>query len=80
MTTAQFLHRFRNRTLVWCDEAGRPAVDQTVATGYIRPPTKRETEIAEIEHALAANPEFERCTSDGTPDPNGTRWQFRRGA
>jgi len=33
--------------------------------------------IAQINEALSSNPDFQRCTSDGTPDPNGTHWKLR---
>jgi hypothetical protein len=38
---------------------------------------KKEAAIAEINEILGSNPDFERCTSDGTPDPNGDHWQLR---
>jgi hypothetical protein len=33
-TVEEFLHRHRNKTLIWCDENGNPAPDQSA--GYIR--------------------------------------------
>jgi hypothetical protein len=80
MTGAEFLRRFGHKTLVWCDENGEPAADQTTATGYIRPLTKAEqkeqAQIAWLKEALAASPEFERCNVDGIPDPSGTHWKL----
>jgi hypothetical protein len=81
MTGAELLSRYRNRTLVWCDDNAAPVADQTTPTGYIRPLTKaeekREAQIAWLNEALAASPEFERCNADGTPCPKGTHWQLR---
>jgi hypothetical protein len=55
---------------------GNPAADQTAPTGYVRPLTKAEAReaaaIAQINEVLSSNPDFQRCTSDGTPDRNGT--------
>jgi len=36
-----------------------------------------EAAIAEVNEILGSNPNFERCASDGTPDPNGTHWKLR---
>ena len=81
MTGAEFLRRFGHKTLVWCDKNGEPAADQATPTGYVRPLTKAEqkeqAEIAWLNEALAANPDFERCNADGVPDANGTHWQLR---
>jgi hypothetical protein len=81
MTGAELLSRYRNKTLVWCDENGTPAADQTTPTEYIRPLTKakaeRAVQIAWLKDALAACPEFERCDADGTPNRKGTHWQLR---
>jgi hypothetical protein len=32
---------------------------------------KQQSAIAELNEALSSNPDCERCTADGTPDPNG---------
>jgi hypothetical protein len=80
MTGEELLRRFGHKTLVWCDEHGTPAADQTTPTAYIRPLTKVEEEqfrIAALNEALAEAPDFERCNVDGTPDPNGTHWKLR---
>lgn len=81
MTGAEFLRRFGHKALVWCDENGEPAADQTNPTGYIRPLTKAEAkeqaQMAWLNETLAANPDFERCDADGTPDANGTHWKLR---
>jgi hypothetical protein len=72
------LLRRHPRGLIWCDENGNPAPDQSA--GYIRALTKAELEeaaIAEINETLSSNPDFVRCTADGTPDPNGTHWKLR---
>jgi hypothetical protein len=78
LTVEEFLHRYRDTPLTWCDENGNPTPDQSA--GYIRPLTAAEKQaaaIAEINETLSSNPEFERCTSDGTPDPNGDHWKLR---
>jgi hypothetical protein len=83
MTGAELLRYYRKRTLVWCDKNGAPAADQMTPTGYIRPLTKAEAkraaQIAWLNDALAACPEFERCDADGTPNPKGTHWQLCEG-
>jgi hypothetical protein len=38
----------------------------------------KEAAIAEINEALSSNPDFERCTSDGNPDPSGDHWKIAR--
>jgi hypothetical protein len=60
--------------------AGKPAADQTAPTGYIRPLTRAEEEeaaIAQITEVLNSNPDFQRCTSNGTSDSDGTHWKLR---
>jgi hypothetical protein len=46
LTGAELLRRYPNRTLVWCDEHGTPAADQTTPTGYIRALTKAQAKEA----------------------------------
>ena len=80
MTGGELLRRYRNKTLVWCDENGEPAADQTTPTKQIRALTKaEEKELAQtrVNEVLAANPAFERCNADGVSDPNGTHWKLR---
>ena len=80
LTVPEFMRRYRNRMLAWCDENDTLAADQTAPTGYIRPLTKvkeEEATIAQINDVLSSNPDFQRCTSYGTPDPNGIHWKLR---
>jgi hypothetical protein len=80
MTGGELLRRYRNKTLVWCDENGEPAADQTTPTKHIRALTKAEEKRAQtawVNEVLAANPVLERCNADGIPDPNGTHWKLR---
>jgi hypothetical protein len=80
MTGPELLRRFGDRTLVWCDEHGNVAADQTQPTEYVRALTKTEefeAQVAEVDAILSANPEFERCDPKGASDSKGDRWKLR---